>query len=369
MSVEKHRAAEELASQAEALVVSGEREAAVGLLVRASALEDEAFWRIPEARGKTRGIVGVNAVSFLQMADEHSGAAALARRYLAQSGLPGFAERFFVEAILNTLRRQEALTAGRELSASYEVALRGDDVGPGGLVPLDLVLLKLEQFKGYAIRVGEWATHQPFRRRGPVSDAVSRLVVPVVSPASVGSYRFQIGIESGVVQLTAFGADASAGLDSVGASFFDIISTVVDLGPEALADQVSDPDYRNAFLRLVRSLAPAGEALREVEVRPSRGRRSTILVPETKKTIQKHLEATKAPAERETERVGILRALDLDQGRLILREEGQESPCRIAPGALDDVLGPLVNHRVRVLGSWSRNSFLVSDIDEAPVEA
>lgn len=363
--MEQHLQAEKLAQDATAAEREGDLDRARALLRDASGLAQAAYEQIPESRAKTRAIVAVNALAFLRRAGEYSQASDLARRYLGQSELPQFAERYLLEVILEGVRRREAAAVGAAISGAYSIALRGDGVKAGGIVPLELVLLKLDQLRGYALRVGEWVSDLPYRRKGPVAAAVSRLVVPTISPATIGSYRFDVHIESAPEQLEAFAASPAVTPDRVGAGFFEVIRTVAEEGPDGLADAVSNEEYREGFLRQVRVLAPSGEGLDEIEVAPPGGGRSVILVPELKRTIQKHLETLRPRAERETTRIGILRAVDLDAGRLILREGSSEQVCRIESGVLDDVVGPLVNHRVKVAGSWHRNAFHVADIDEA----
>lgn len=369
-SVDQHRLAEELAAAASSAELEGDTVEAARLLRHAAELEAEAYARIPEARAKTRAIVATNAVAFLRRAGAHDEAGALARRYLAQPELPRFAEQYLLESILDSVQRREAEALEVEISPPYGIALRGGGVRAGGLVPLDLVLLKLDQFRGYALRVGEWVASEPFRRRGPVSDAISRLVVPTISPATIGSYRFNVHIQSVPAQLQAFDETTSITASTVGVQFFDIIQAVADKGPSALDQRVADAEYRDAFLRQVRTLAPSGGRLDEIEVSAPGGRRSALLVPDLKKAIQRHIDASRPRSEREAVRSGVLRAIDLDNGRLVLREAGVEQHCRIEAGMLDDVVGPLVNHRVTVTGVWRRNAFYISDIDEAaPGEA
>jgi hypothetical protein len=365
MSVDSYRLAQELANEAERLSAAGHESEAAELWRRAAVEEDRTFWLVPSERGKTRGIVATAAVSMLRRAGDLSAAALLARRYFAETGLPTFVEDQLLGLLLEQRRTVQAHLEGGRLGSAYEIVLRGSGVKAGGLVSLDTVLLKLEQFRGYMLRVGEWMTDQPFRERGPVADAVVRGVVPLVSPAAVGSYRFEIRVQSEDVQLAAFDDVPNVTPEEIGKGFFRILSATVDGGPDGLAATVGDPRYQSAFLRLVRGLAPTGKELDEIEVAPKEDKRIAVLRPELRRSITRHLDATRQKPKNETTRFGVLRALDLDAGTLVLRESGIEQSCKVKSGLLDDVVGPLVNHRVRVLGETTGRTFYVSEIDEA----
>src|ERR1035437_7517759 len=369
MSVDQHQRALQLADEADALAARGDALQAADLLRRAAESEDGVFSGVPAERAKTRGLVAISATSMLQRTGDLQAAAVLAKRYISTPELPAFAEDVLVGVIMEARRATQAAARGTELSPAFEIALRGSGVNSGGLIALDTVLLKLEQFKGYMLRIGEWTTSQPFRAKGPVADSVAQGLSPLISPASAGSYRFEIRMSTRTRQLEAFDDQQVANPVRIGQAFFDILEATVDGGPDGLAEVVPDDDYRGAFLKLVKGIAPTGRELDEIEVAQSHTSALTVLKPELRKSIQRHLDATRQKRPNESVRVGILRALDLDKGTLILRETGVESSCRVEPGRIfDDVVGPLVNRRVRARGQTKKGSFWVSDIDEADDE-
>ena len=187
----------------------------------------------------------------------------------------------------------------------------------------------------------------------------------MVGPATVGSYQFEIRIER-TRQLRLFDTHPRVSPDKVAEAFFRILNSAGSDDAEAFRTYVPDRHYQSWFLRMVRNIAPTGKALDEIEIARIGAREAVVLRPAVRHAIQRTLQLPDRPKSRDNVKYGVLRALDLDHGFLVLVEGGQQQRCRIRPNRIfDDVVGPFVNHRVRVTGAWSGRWFYADDITES----
>lgn len=370
MSVEGHRLATELLGRGEAYLRAGDESAARTLFAEAAELEVRALATIPDDRQRTRAVIAISAVSLYARAGRDSHAMNLAARFLTQAELPDDLRRELVDLIVTSERRRE-LEPERRVDAGdlFEVVLRGEDVYVGGVVRLETALLKMQQFHHYLVRVGEYVLRKPFRPRGVPTDEVTEALIPIIGPATVGSYRFELGIVVASEQLT---LQRAPRIDSerIATEAFGILEATVE-APERLGDRVEEPHYREWFTKAIRGLAPTGRGLNQVEIVRRRTRDSTLLVPESYRRLSRQVRLMR-PArpvgtdEREGTLTGVLRALNLDEQWLKVVEDGREIRCRIGQGMFDDVIGPYVNHKVALSVIRGRGgSVEVLDIAEA----
>ena len=368
MSTILHRQAEELMSQADVLSGMGQHDDASRLYRKAAELEAKVFNRVSQDRPRTRGILAISAVALYRRGGEIDGAIRRAHSYLADPGLPTFAQEELLELLISLYREQQANAAGRKLSKdALLVSLRHGMVGLG-IVHLDTVVLKLQQFQRFFLRVGEWLTDQPFRVKGPTAQDIVQLCTPVIGEPSPGSFQFELRLES-PLQPSLFPNDMQLRLtpDQMTRTSFSILKAVNNPSSERLVEEISDEQYREAFLKLVRNLLPDGKEIREIEILALNGIESLSLTRHSKGIIRQHLSPYMSVVEYEDVLTGILRALDLDNGWVELVESGKHHKCRIGENkVLDDVVGPFVNRRVRVPGRWTgsgaRRRFVLNDI-------
>jgi hypothetical protein len=369
VSADFHTKAERLIEVAERLSSAGDSARARARYLEAASLEDLALSSVPESRPKTRGVLAISAVSLTLQGGDNDAAQRLAHRYLAVGGLPEDAEDFLFHIALDGARAHQASRAQSVLGGdSFIVSLRGPDVQAGGMAPLDTVILKMQQFRNYTLRVGEWVAKAPFRLQGPAPEEMRRLLTPLVSPSVVGSYEFEL-IFAAPVQLPLFGG-GGVELANEAVEEFGKLLDIASREPARLSSHVEDPQYRRLFLKMIRGLTPSGRDLTEVEIARSRAATSLILRPESRRAIQEQL-ARERPADmavdQEVTRIGVLRGLNLNQNWLLLVEDGSEKKYHIQPGQVfDDVVGPFVNHAVALRGVITRGGgFRVTDILEA----
>jgi hypothetical protein len=364
MSLEPHVRAERLMAEGDSRLASGDAAAANELYGEAARLEEEVFFSTPEDLRKTRGAVAVSVAALYRKAGLLDQAARAAHQFLSQPGLPDFARKSLLDIALEAENRRLVGAAGATIGTdSFVVSLRGNAILPGGLAPLDTVAQKYEQFRNLVVRIGEWVDNRPFRDKGGPPDELLRLVTPLVSPAGVGSHRFELRLQANL-QLPLFAESAA---NRIGREFFSILEIA---STEGELEIIADPNYRSTFLRMVRNLAPSGRDLAEIEVSRTRTADSAVLRPQVRRAIETRIRrerrARRAELPAETERYGVLRALHLDEGWIVLVENGEEQKCWIGDEkVIDDVVGPLVNHHVEVVGHWrDLRHFVVEDIIE-----
>ncbi len=371
MSMELHRQAEQYMAQAELLEAAGDIGGAQIYFRKAAEEEAFAFERVPAERRRTRGIIAVSAVSLYWRAHEFEAGIRLAHRYLSLDGLTDTTRGELDELLLEIQRARRAEAAGRSYSGrSLDVCLRGHDYSHG-LAPLDTLMLKLQQVRSLLTRSAEWTAGWPFRQQGPIPEEVSALFSPFIGAPSSGSYRFQLRIESPAQpRLFYLEEPRLPTSNEIADSFFTVLRLAVSGEPQELNDRVPDALYRTTFRRLIRNLAPGGGDLREIEV-ADRSREDLAPVLLTRDSARAIGRTIPRPEQRpgQDEPIGTLRALDLDGSWLTLVEKGQDQRYAIRKGSVfDDVVGPFVNRRVRLIGRWHQRRFIVEDIESAENE-
>ena len=269
--------------------------------------------------------------------------------------------------MLDELRAARAVAArGLDLVRNpLEWILRGPSVG-GGLAPVESVNQKITQIEKLGIRILESLLDKPLRKSGPPDhDVDASMQILMTAPAS-GSFRFGLLFATQVEQLAAFDQPHRVSPDQVTETFAQVLRAArFPDEEEELARVVPAPDYRDALLKLVRNLVPDGKSLREVELRRvDRDRSVVTLVPATGSAINRYLRGKRPPPKAEsTTHREVLRGLDLNHNWIRLGRGPAEVTIRVPPElAIEDIIGPLVNHRVEVPAHLERNRWVADDI-------
>jgi len=353
-----HSERERLASAAYAASRKGDLEQAEALYLASAKAEQAAFDVLASSKQRTRGITAVSAVSLFYKGKDYAAAQAFACRCLANEELPAFAVPQ-LQNLLQTVWGEQAIAASGLEFAKQDVfvSVRDGEVLTGG-APLDLILRKVEEVRALFYRTVEWLMNKPLRLRGGPMQDIQELFRPWLFQAPPGSYQFAVRLERpkqlefGIVEGTV------PPVEEVTRKFIEIVSSAASDPEVALASQVSDPGYRNTFLKLTRNLAPTGKSFAELEIRsniqPAVG--PIVFAPASRKvindTIKKHAPPHVTEDEGEEVRLeGILRALHLDDHWLevtVLNGGQQNIRVEKAGEVIDDVVGPMVNRRVTV---------------------
>ncbi len=349
-----HTSSEEYAVSAELAFRRKDTEMAIKLYRRAAEEETLALSEADQSKARTLGITAVSAAALWFKAGDLRQAERLTCRWLATDLLPSF----FVtqlQTVLQSVWNEKVLRESRIEFMRGEVLVRvaGGEVLHGG-APLDLISLKVEGVRNLFYRTIELLLNRPLRRHGLPSADIQEQFRPWLLQAPAGSYQFAVRVQK-PAQLSLFPA-ASPEVEDVSRKVLEIINATTQEKSEFLENSVPDPDYRDVFLRLARNLAPTGKTFKSLEMSaPSDTEaHSVILTPDQRQVVNSTIRASKKTGDQRNELkqeqvAGVLRALHLDKDWIeiaLTDDPGQHIQIYEAGDAIDDVVGPLVNHRV-----------------------
>jgi hypothetical protein len=362
-----HHKSEHLAAEAQS-VAQQAPEHALELYVQAAQVETEALDAVTPGKLRTFGITAVSAVALWFKSRRLSDAQQLAYRVLAANALPPFAVEQ-LQGLLQAIWSEEVRqSAGFKFSeGALLVSVSGGQSVTGG-APLDLVVSKVEGIQSLFFRTVEYLQHLPHRKRGPAPMDVQNVCRPWLFQAAPGSYQFAIAIEE-VAQGSLFGPEVPS-VEEIKGTFIGLLRDTAEDPSEALARRVPDKEYRGTFLKLTRALAPTGKDFSVLTVRRSSTDSDPItLDADSRKSIneiiRKDFTKPKEQGETEGQLVGILRAVHLDQDWLEVAVDGKHERVYGVGETADDIVGPLMNHRVLVQTVAQGGRHLFRDIEAA----
>ncbi|MBW4658377.1 MAG: hypothetical protein KME15_06865 [Drouetiella hepatica Uher 2000/2452] len=360
-----HTRSEEYASQAEELHRQQDLNRAAGLYRLSAEAEVNALNNLDSSKTRTIGITAVSAASLYFKAQEFLQAKRVAHKWLATELLPPFAVEE-LEDLLQTIRYEEsrAKSGIQFIEGKVLVSVRGGEVLYGA-APLDLVLRKVDQIRNMLYRTTELLLDIPFRTGRPPTQDVKDQCDPWVFQAAPGSYQFEVRVRKPKnfeqLKLSFPGmsdSDAKLRVEQITQKFLEVIRATSQDPEGELTEVVPNEEYRGAFLKLTRELAPplTGKSFNEIEIKSISDAefRPVILVPNTREAIKNVLkksepELPELPEYKVTQLRGTLRGLQLDDDWVEIRIDGENQKNQKVYGAkeeIDDVVGPMVNRRV-----------------------
>lgn len=370
---EAHRLAERLAAEAKTAAFGGESALATRLFGEAADAEMNALAEVPLGQQRTRSVLAVSAASLLYKAQRYDEAEIAIFRLLGAQDLNDWATSE-LRTLLEVVEDERILHSqlGRKYSgAKLTLSLRGGDIG-SGTGPLDLILQKATGVRSLIYRFAEWIGDYPLRVRGAPPGELQQLIQARATEAAVGSFRMEIRLTE-PLQKEMF-ESAPVDVEAVGDAVFEFFDRLNRGTREDLEEFIPDDGYRKALLELSKSVAPSGKRLKEVGLYRSAGDgvQSIYLTSALPPKIKEFIPRPPAEeGERRDRREGVLRALHLDENWLeITLDSGKHIKCDTLPDMLDDVVGPMVNHRVVVEGPVKKRRggvqrLLVEDIEPA----
>lgn len=371
-----HDKAQELASQAAVLLSQGDSIAARSLYARAAELEVVALGDVPADRVRTQAILSVSVVSLLYKARQYDVAARWCHRFLADDTTLPHARHQLRELLEVVNDEQVLLKHGREyVGDEITISLRGGEIG-SGTAPFDTAMDYQTGVRSWLYRVAEFQGNYPFRTKGPPPTAVVDALQARATQHAIGSYRYTLRLTR-PAQMSMFNGLEKQDPAAVTGAVFAILDMVDRRDVAGLRNLVPSEDHRVGILKVLRTLVPDNRRVGEVGIIRARdgGTIETAgLFPETKDRIKHHLMAGRpdaaegSPGGSQPDEVqGVLRALHLDKHWLVLHLDGGEvRMLNTVENMLDDVVGPLVNRRVTVRGTWTkRMKLIVSDVEPA----
>jgi hypothetical protein len=130
---------------------------------------------------------------------------------------------------------------------------------------------------------------------------------------------------------------------------------------EALVEAVPDPGYRSTFLKLTRNLAPSGKRFQNLQIRSTDSDKPLLLTSATRQELADTIKKQRqVPGSIVEERVikGVLRAVHLDSDWLEILDGNDLVKITGVGEAVDDLIGPMVNHEVIVHTTRGRGGSL-----------
>jgi hypothetical protein len=348
--LDTHKQSEELAAEAHAARRTGNLELARKLFATAALFEERALESIEaDQKPRTFGISAVSAVALYYKGGELARAEQLAHRCLANPSLLAFGVDQLRELLQTIWNEQAQAAAGIKFApAQVTVAVDGGEVVRGG-APLDLVVERVQTVQAMFYRTTEFLKSLPLRKRGPATKPILDVCRPWLFQSVPGSYQFTVAIQ-GDSQADMF-QQQNVSPDLVASTFMSILQSAATAPEDALPEIVPDPDYQQAFLKLTRNLAPSGRTFTQLEVRSSATGEPVLLTSDSRKAITGSIrKRQESPDARRVETLqGVLRAVHLDKDWLdLLLADGKSLHVVGLGEALDDVIGPMVNHAVAV---------------------
>jgi hypothetical protein len=355
----EHRESERLAAAAHETLQHGFAERAQDLFAQAAQAEIRALDCIGPDKPRTLGITAVSAASLLYKAGSLGEAEQLAHSAAANTAMPSFAIAE-LRALLQTIWYEQAQTAAGTsfLPGQLIVSIQGGEVIAGG-APLNLILGKVQIIEKLFYRTAEFLKSLPFRKKGPPSREIQEQCRLWLFQTVPGSYQFIVALRK-PLRSESFPADDPEP-EALTNTFLSIVRAAGDSSDEELRTVVPNDDYRETFMKMTRDLAPKDKVFDQIEIRGAGDHKSIILSASSRKLISERLLSSvhystplqpsplrQIEAEEEAILRGVLRAVDLDKGLLEVVVDGDRKQVTGVGELVDDLIGPMVNHEVRV---------------------
>jgi hypothetical protein len=365
--IERHKESEILAIEAHEAKKANNFSVAEKLFREAGFAEKEALLLIdPKAKPRTYAVTAISAASLFYKARDFKQAEQVAYSSLSNEALPSFAAcelRDLLQAIWNEQAQAEA--GIKFVPGQVSVTVDGGEIVRGG-APLDLILEKVQIVQSIFIRTTEFLKDIPLRTRGAPSKEILNICRPWLFQGVPGSYQFIVAIE-GPIQLELLGEEPIQP-ELIASTFMSILRNAVEEPEDALVEAVPDPGYRNTFLKLARNLAPSGDRFQNMQIRAVGSEKPLLITPYTRKelasTLKKLRPTSLSGEEEEQDLRGILRAVHLDNDWLEILTNNSLIKIMGVGEAVNDLIGPMVNHEVIVhAAKGSRGTLRFVDIE------
>jgi hypothetical protein len=244
-----------------------------------------------------------------------------------------------------------------------QIALTGNAIG-FGVAESGAFLQRIGDLERLIFRTAERKARKPFRERGRRSGHIAREVELFVVAPRAGS--FTISLQLGTQQQ--LGLDGFGFAESVIGEFLDCMEAFQAKDVKTLSERIPDSAYLVNFVNLARNIAPDGEAVSGVAF--SSGdhvRKREVLLTITRDAA---LHTPVVPAsDQSSEQVvvqGILRYADAIQESEneigLVDSHRRRHRVLVPPGLMDDIVRPLWDSEVTVVGVKKGNAIYLSEI-------
>jgi hypothetical protein len=316
---------------------------------QAGEAEEEALRQLDSSKVRTLGVSAVSNVALYFKAGRLEEAEYASYRFLSMGLVPEFAQEQLRGLLQSVWSERVRMQAGVGFApGQVTVSVRGGEIIEGG-APLDLVVEKAQTVQALLYRTAEFIKELPYRIRGGPEPEIQQACRPWLFQTSPGSYQFAVAVQE-PAQGRLFGP-AHPSPPEIMEKLLRVLRASVESPEEELSEMVPDVDYRSTFLKLTRNLAPSGKRFRQLELRSASELKPIVLDKGTRRVINGAIRAFKpqlGPGEEEVTLEGILRAVHLDLDWIEVKGENTSDKIFKLGNAVDDVIGPMVNHPVSV---------------------
>jgi len=323
---------------------------------------------VSDEKPRTLGILAVSAAALWYKSGELEAAEQFAHDASRRATLPGFARQELRE-LLQSIWNEQAQRDTGILFVPGQVlfSVKGGEVVTGG-APLDLILGKVQVVQNLFHRTAEYLSGVTHRFKGPASKYIQDCYRPWLFQSVPGSYQFAVAVQKPRQQELFPGEEIEP--EFLTEKFLEILRACSEDPVEGLPQVVTNVEYQNTFLKMIRNLAPTGKSFSQMEIRGAGESGTIVLSPVSRQAISETLRPRSSASEpRESESIlrGNLRAVDLDKDWLEISMDGVTSRVTGLSEAVDDLIGPMVNHDVTVrvkVGRGRKLLFLDIEQDE-----
>lgn len=366
--------------EANRLLQTEELPAARAAFIRAADLQWSFVNGLPDDRIRTASVYGLSAAILYYKGNDLEAAERLAHMLLSKPHLEGRSRVELRELLARIWNERQMEQMGYRMSSSPLSVVFRYGVILHGLAPTDAVDTPIRSVLNMFQRIAAWKSHLPAERKP--SSVMNERYRAFSSEPVLSSYRIDLYLAEDEQLRLDMPDDAGPmpSPDEVMSSFTELIRYASVGDYEGICDLVPEEQYRKTFVMLLRNVVPDGTQVGEIEFRrPSEPKESAVILSSRSKApLTQMLKREKLVGSSShitddsgtSELLGILRAVDLDENRLRLDQGGDKEEFNKADDILDDVIGPMLNKRVRITGGYQtrkrRKIFVATDIELAP---
>lgn len=326
----------------------------------------ERFDSRQHAEEPTRSVLFRSAASLALDCGDHRSAEKLIARALLGDPPPEIAEE--LRDLIEQVYFQRHLdTRGVVLEPrEFQVSLDGNAVGHG-LAQSDLFIGRIQDLERLIYRTAERKAGRNFREHGRPSKAVSKGFGLYLSVPRAASFAVTVRLGySNELQTQLPGMDPA---ESIVSDLLDCIEVLEHGDSKKIEELIPDAAYRRNFLALARRIAPDGNDVKVVGfTAPGReGERRVSLtrtVSEIRPPVQ-HEDQTGKPVTL----FGTLRYADstiTNRNEIrLLDEQGRKLSVIVPEGMMDDIVKPLWDSTVKVVGTYEKRKIKLVDISRS----